>query len=236
MAETILRDQRLFIGGVNLSCQASSVAINMEAAELDRTALCDTARRRRGGLRDDSIGATGFFDAGAADEALFSQIGLAGQLIGVTAPDAAAGATAFALQAMVGEYQPLGGSVGDLAEFSLSAMGDGAVHRGKVAALADLTGSGAGTAVELPSVEAGRRLSAFVFVHALAAGAELDVLIRSSAQADMSSPSTRITLDTITEAGAALGVFSGTTSHTFFRPSFTLTGASASVAVILAVQ
>ncbi|XBQ15802.1 MAG: hypothetical protein ABL308_12695 [Oceanicaulis sp.] len=238
MTETVLRDQRLFLGGSNLSSQSNSVALAREVAELDRTSLADTARRRRGGLEDGRIGATGFFDASATDAALFGAVGLAGQVVGVTAPDAAEGATAFAAQVHVGEYAPLGGEVGDLAEFNLAAMSDGPIIRGKLNALREVTATGVGAGSELPSVQAGRKLYAALFVTALSAGASLDVLVRSAASDAFSAPATRITFPTIDAVGGFWGVFSGETSHTWFRPSFTLTGdeASASVALILAVQ
>ena len=236
MSETVLRDQRLFMGGLDLSSQASSVAISHEVEERDRTTLADTARRRRGGLHDGTVGATGFFDSGSADAGLFEALGLNGQVVGVTAPDAVEGAVAYALKVFAGSYQPLDGSVGDLAEFDLSASADGPIIRGVLNALRDLTASGVGAGSELRAVEAGRKLYAALFVTDLAAGAELDVVIRSASSDAFGSPVSRITFPTVTETGGFWGVFEGVTSHAHFRPSFTLTGASASVALIIAVQ
>lgn len=234
----VLRDQRLFIGALNLSCAANSVALETEVEEKDRTAICDTARRRRAGLKSGSIGANGFFDAAAHDAALFAMTGLSGVPVGVTAPDVAEGGKAWAMQAMSGQYNPVSGSVGDLAEFTLSALGDGPLVMGKVALLRDVTASGIGPVIQLPSVQAGRRLYAAVFVHALSAGAELDVLIRSASAEEFTSPVTRISIDEIDAASGLWREWGGESAHQYWRPSWTLTGAeaSASIAIILAVQ
>ena len=235
---TVLRDQRLFLGGLSLSSQSNSVSISLETDEKDRTALEDVGRRRVGGLEDSSIGASGFFDAGAVDAALFSAVGLSGQVIGVTAPDVVEGVTAYALQSMIGSYTPVDGSVGDLGEFDLAASADGPIIRGELNALRDLTATGVGAVSNLQSVQSGRSLYAALFVTALSAGATLECTIRSASSSGFGSATQRIDLGSLTETGAAWGVYEGNTSHAYFRPSFTLTGTdpSASVALILAVQ
>lgn len=235
---SVLRDQRLFIGGLNLSCQSNSVALDVEAEELDRTALCDTARRRMGGLKDGSIGSAGFFDAASNDAALAAMTGMAGLPVGVTAPDAAEGGKAYAMRVLQGQYTPVAGSVGDLAEFRLEALGDGPLVMGKLALLRDVTASGTGPVIQLPTVQAGRRLYAAMFVHELSAGAELDLLVRSASSEAFSSPTTRISVEGVDEVSGLWREWSGDSSHAWFRPSWTLTGAEAeaSIAIILAVQ
>lgn len=178
---TVLRDMRLWLGGAALAPQSSSVRLSTSVEEKDRTGLNATARHRRGGLRDSAIGASGYFDAGAVDASLLSNVGLTGVPVGVTAPDAQEGVTrAFALRPMVGEYQPLAGAVGDLAEFQLSASGDGVLARGRLALDRDIEASGTGPVFQMPSVMSGRRMFAALFVTAITPGASLEVLARTS--------------------------------------------------------
>lgn len=236
MAETVLRDQRLWIGGASLHDSANAVALSLSAEELDRTTIGDTARARRGGLSDHSIGVDGYSDKGELDAALFASLGLADRVIGVTAPDAAEGAIAYALRAKHGEYQPLGGDVGQLGAFSLAAAADGVIVRGKLDLLRTITAGGVGAGVELEATT-GKTLYAAAFVTSLSAGASIDLTVRSAATGAFSSTTERIAFPTIDAAGGYWQAWSGGSSHAFFRASFSVSGSTPSIeaALILAV-
>lgn len=132
MATFAFTDASVVVNAVDLSNDTRSVTINVEAEDLEDTAMGDTFRSRIGGLKDWSIDLefNQDFAASQVDATIFP---LLGTVITVTvkATSAAVSATnpSYSGSVLVSEYNPLDGSVGDLATTSVSWPGAGTLTR-----------------------------------------------------------------------------------------------------------
>ena len=132
MAELILKDVQVVLNAVDLTDHVKSVQLTYEAEEQDRTTMGDSARRRLGGLKDFSatLNFLQDFDAGAVDQTLFD---IVGDVVTLTITPKAGAVSAtnpkFSGSVLVRSYSPLDGSVGDLAETSVTLPGDGVLSR-----------------------------------------------------------------------------------------------------------
>lgn len=117
MATLHFRDAFLQVNAVNLSSHVESITINYSAEMLDETAMGDSTRIRKGGLKGWSIDVNFHQDlaAGAVDATLFS-------LVGTTAcievrPQNICSTVANPRYEGIGvleTYNPMGGTVGSL--------------------------------------------------------------------------------------------------------------------------
>jgi hypothetical protein len=132
MAELILKDVQVVLNAVDLTDHVKSVTLTYEAEEQDKTTMGDSARRRMGGLKDFSatLNFLQDFDAGAVDQTLFD---IVGDVVSLTITPKAGAVSAtnpkFSGSVLVRSYSPIDGSVGDLAETSVTLPGDGALSR-----------------------------------------------------------------------------------------------------------
>ncbi len=132
MAELILKDVQVVLNAVDLTEHVKSVTLTYEAEEQDRTTMGDSARRRLGGLKDFSatLNFLQDFDAGAVDATLFD---IVGDVVTLTITPKAGAVSAtnpkFSGGVLVRSYSPIDGSVGDLAETSVTLPGDGVLSR-----------------------------------------------------------------------------------------------------------
>lgn len=120
------------INGVDLSASVRSVTINTEAEDLEDTAMGDTYRSRIGGLKDWSIDVelNQDFTAAQADATIFPLLGtVTAVVIKPVNTTVAATNPQYSGNVLVSEYNPLDGSVGDLATTSVSWPGAGALTR-----------------------------------------------------------------------------------------------------------
>lgn len=132
MATFAMTDCRLEINSVVLSASAKSVTVKVEADELEDTAFGDTYRSRIGGLKDWSVDIefNQDFAASNVDATIWPLLGTAttvkarptSSAISATNPE-------YSGSALVAEYSPLDGSVGDLATTSVSWPGAGTLSR-----------------------------------------------------------------------------------------------------------
>lgn len=132
MASFAFTNAFVSINAVDLSTFCRSVTLNVEAEDLEDTAMGDTFRSRIGGLKDWSVDLefNQDFAASAVDVSIFSLLGTVVAVI-VKPVNAAASATnpQYSGNVLVSEYNPLDGSVGDLATTSVSWPGAGALTR-----------------------------------------------------------------------------------------------------------
>lgn len=132
MAVFALTDAKVVINSVNLSSFVTKVTLDVEADELETTAMGAVYRARIGGLKNWSINLemNQDFGASAPDVSLFS---LLGTVVAVTAKSTTAinGATNPEYQGnvLVSHYTPLDGGVGDLAKTSFTWPGTGTLTR-----------------------------------------------------------------------------------------------------------
>ena len=129
MAEIVLTDASVTLGGVDLSDHVRSITLSYNAEQGDITAMGDSTRQRIGGLKDWSVSIEFNQDyaAGEVDATLFSQVGSTLAFVG-KATSGAVSATnpSFSGTALLESYQPLGGSIGDVhvSPVNLVAAGD----------------------------------------------------------------------------------------------------------------
>ena len=132
MASFAFTDARVELNSVNLSTFVRSVTVNVEAEDLEDTAMGDTYRSRIGGLKDWSVDIewNQDFAASAVDVTIFPLLGTV-VAIKVRPTTSAISATNPEYQGnvLINEYNPMDGSVGDLATTSTSWPGAGTLTR-----------------------------------------------------------------------------------------------------------
>lgn len=132
MASFAYIDASVTINSVDLSDFVTSCTINYEAEELDDSAMGDTSRSRLGGLKNWSIDLelNQDFAASATDVTLFS---IVGSVVAIDIRPATGSVSStnpkFTGSALVQNYNPLSGSVGDLAKTSCQLLGSGTLTR-----------------------------------------------------------------------------------------------------------
>lgn len=132
MASFALTNAYVTINAVDVSAFCRSITINVEAEDLEDTAMGDTYRSRIGGLKDWSIDLEFNQDyaAGAIDATFFPLLGtvVAFQAKAVNTTTAPTNPQ-YSGNVLVNEYNPIEGAVGDLGTTSVSWPGAGALTR-----------------------------------------------------------------------------------------------------------
>ena len=133
MAKFYAQDYKITVGTANLSEDIASVTLDITSDEVETTAFGSTYRTRIGGLKDASV-SLGFhqdFGAGSVDALLFP---LMGSTVAVKIAPTSGTVTAtnpeYRFTALVTQYQPFAGAVGDLATLSVTWPVSGEVVRG----------------------------------------------------------------------------------------------------------
>lgn len=135
MARIVLTDAKVTINGVNLSDHIASITINESADVVETTAFSNTAKTRVAGLRDNSV--TLEFHQDFASNNVEQTINGTSSLVGtvtaivVTPTSSAVGATnpSYSFNALVSEWTPLNGSVGELSTASVTWPISGAITK-----------------------------------------------------------------------------------------------------------
>ena len=129
MSTTHFRNARIFAGGYDLSGDHNAIALAVAAEMLDETAMGDSTRIRKGGLKVIDVTGSGHWDAAAGhvDGVLFGLVGVDDTIISVFANGLTEGVATdlgFATKGVVDKYN-LKGDPGTLLGFDLSLMGRG---------------------------------------------------------------------------------------------------------------
>lgn len=136
MARIVLTDAKVTINGVNLSDHIASITLNESADVVETTAFSSTAAKTRvAGLRDNSV--TLEFHQDFASSSVEATINGTSSLVGtvtsivVQPTSAAVGATnpTYSFSALVSEWTPLNGSVGELSTASVTWPISGAITK-----------------------------------------------------------------------------------------------------------
>jgi hypothetical protein len=133
MAKFFAQDYKVTIGTTVLSDSIASVTLDITTDEVETTAFGSTYRTRIGGLKDASVSLDFHqdFGAGSVDALLFP---LMGSTVAVKIAPTSGTVTAtnpeYRFDALVTQYQPFAGSVGDLATLSITWPVSGEVVRG----------------------------------------------------------------------------------------------------------
>jgi hypothetical protein len=135
MARIVLTDAKVTINGVNLSDHIASITLNESADVVETTAFSNTAKTRVAGLRDNSV--TLEFHQDFASSSVEATINGASSLVGtvtsivVQPTSSAVGATnpTYSFSALVSEWTPLNGAVGELSTASVTWPISGAITK-----------------------------------------------------------------------------------------------------------
>jgi hypothetical protein len=133
MAKFYAQDYKVTVGTTVLSDSIASVTLDITSDEVETTAFGSTYRTRIGGLKDASVSLDFHqdFGAGSVDALLFP---LMGSTVAVKIAPTSGTVTAtnpeYRFTALVTQYQPFSGAVGDLATLSVTWPVSGEVIRG----------------------------------------------------------------------------------------------------------
>jgi hypothetical protein len=136
MAKFYAQDYKITIGTAVISDDIASVTLDITSDEIETTAFGQTYRTRIGGLRDASVSLDFHqdFGAGSVDSLLFP---LMGSTVAVKIAPTSGTVTAtnpeYRFTALVTQYQPFAGAVGDLATLSVTWPVSGEVTRATAA-------------------------------------------------------------------------------------------------------
>lgn len=132
MAKFYAQDYKVTIGTTVLSTSIASVTLDITTDEVETTAFGSTYRTRIGGLKDASVSFDFHqdFGAGSIDALLFPLMGSTVAVkISPTSTATSATNPEYQFDALVTQYQPFAGAVGDLATLSVSWPVSGEVTR-----------------------------------------------------------------------------------------------------------
>ncbi|MFI7072048.1 radical SAM protein [Micromonospora sediminicola] len=125
-------DAKVTVNAVDLSSYVRQATLNVQADQLDDTAMGDSYRSRIGGLKDWSVNLefNSDFAAGAVDATLWPLLGTV-VTVTIKATSAANSATnpQYSGPVLISAHNPIGNSVGDLATNSVTWQGAGALAR-----------------------------------------------------------------------------------------------------------
>jgi hypothetical protein len=133
LAKFFAQDYKITVGTAVLSTSIAAVTLDITADEVETTAFGSSYRTRIGGLKDASVSLDFHqdFGAGAVDALLFP---LMGQTVDIKIAPTSGTVTAtnpeYRFSALVTQYQPFAGSIGDLATLSITWPVSGEVVRG----------------------------------------------------------------------------------------------------------
>lgn len=132
MATSVLTDGFVSIDGNDVSDHVVSVTLTYEAESLDETAMGDTTRVMKGGLKAWSfeIEMHSDFAASAEDSIIFPLIGTV--VVVIFRPTSSAVSTSnpnYTGSALITSYPPFGNTVGELATTTISGVSAGALSR-----------------------------------------------------------------------------------------------------------
>ena len=132
MPKFYARDYKITVGTTVISDDVASVTLDITSDEVETTAFGSTYRSRIGGLKDASVSLDFHqdFGAGSVDALLFPLLGSTVAVkIAPTTGTVTATNPEYQFTALVTQYQPFAGAVGDLATLSVTWPVSGEVTR-----------------------------------------------------------------------------------------------------------
>jgi hypothetical protein len=246
----VLKNVRIFAGGIDLTGRSNKVGLEPEYEQKDVTtfgsvdANGDVWQELIAGLGSGKLSGSGFneYGAGGVDETLFGRLG--GLDAWTVCPvNGAVGAVAYLTDALEGSYQQ-GGAVGDVNPWSASLSTSKPIARGGILHPPGTarTATGTGTIVDLAtvgmgSIPDGKGLYASLHVLSVSGTSTptLTAAVQTAATVGFGSPTTRITFPAYTAAGGQRLSVAGPITDQYARVSFTISGDSPSFLFVCAV-
>lgn len=132
MAKIVLTNPSITIAGTDLSDHCSSVTIDTKYDIVETTSFGDTAKKRVAGLADNSVSIDFFqdFASSSVESTIYPLLGTAASI--VIKPVATTTTTtnpSYTVSALVSEWTPLKGGIGQLATASVTWPVSGAITK-----------------------------------------------------------------------------------------------------------
>lgn len=243
MAKDILRNVRIFVGGVDLTGHSNKIDVAAEVEERDTTnfgsvdlATGQVWKDLIGGIGAWKLGAGGQWQAGdptMVDDQMWDGLE---DVSGWTAAVAGTvGAAAYVGKALESSYM-LGGAHGDVAPWTGAASGTGALGRGAILHPPGTarTATGNGTAVQVGAIP--DEWVAVANLHVLSvAGTStptITVKIQSDDNSGFTSPTDRLTFAAATAVGGQSLTLLGPIADTYWRAIWTISGTTPSFLLV----
>jgi hypothetical protein len=123
VGKQVLKDVMVVVNSVNLSDHIDQISVDMAYEEVDTTAFGETAKTRAAGLGDHkvTIEFQQDYDAASVEATIFPLLGQVATI--VAKPTSGATSTtnpAYSMSALITQWKPLDGKVGDLAKTSVT--------------------------------------------------------------------------------------------------------------------
>jgi hypothetical protein len=132
MARIVLTDAKITINGVNLSNYCTSVTLNTTTDVVETTAFSSTAAKTRvAGLQDNSVSLEFAQDYGTSlvEATIYPLLGNTTSVVVSPTSTTSATSPSYTFTAVVSEWQPLSGGVGELATASVTWPISGAITK-----------------------------------------------------------------------------------------------------------
>lgn len=231
---------KVFFANYDLTGHLTAANIDYGAESLDATTLDSTTRKHSGGLKTIGLGYSGFWDNGASssgpDAAFYNRIGTSNVPVTIAPAGSSDGARAFIFRSLNTQYS-VGGEVGQLMPFTVTAEGDENLVRGVLLANTTAqTADGTGTAIQV-SGSSGRTAYGVFHLIDMSTGAadSITVTIQSDNSSSFASPSTQISFTAATASTAEWATFASGTTDDWWRVNITMAGTSAGASASLVV-
>lgn len=240
MAVFALTDAFAYVGGHDFTTDSNRLQATMDAAALDSTTFGgDGWTQLVGGLKSVTFDMAGLWQSAASDAVdpdAFA--GLGASRVITFGPEDVEGSTAYIWQALTTTYS-LGGSVGDVAPFTLAASGssgEGVVRGRLTKARGTVSAVGAtGTALNLGAVSAAQYV--YVTAHVFSAGTTATILLESDDNSGFTTPTTRATIGPLTARGGTwVTRVAGPITDTFWRLNVSAITGSFVIAAAIGIQ
>lgn len=133
MAKIVLTDVKVLINSVNLSDHISSITIDSKTDVVDTTGFSSTAKTKVAGLKDNSVTIEFYQDFATSnvEQTIYPLLGTATTIIvsPLSTSNGIVGNPTYTFSALVSEWTPLKGGIGELATASVTWSIDGAVTK-----------------------------------------------------------------------------------------------------------
>lgn len=244
MGKFVMSNCRLFMAGADLTTVNNKLELAAEVEEKESTAFVPTGdvyKEVLAGIRSSSLQASGQWEAddlalGKIDDTAWAGLGAITPAT-ICPATAAVGSVAYLSGFLRTSYQ-LGGSIGDVAPWSVNASGNWPLSRGVVAHDPGTarTTTGNGTSIQLGATAAGKSLYASLHVLSVAGTTpSLTVTIQTDNATGFPSSATAITFSAANAKGGQILRAAGPLTDDWVRASWSISGSSPSFLFLVAV-
>jgi hypothetical protein len=133
MAKIVLTDVKVLINSVNLSDHISSITIDEKIDVVESTGFSASAKTRQGGLKDNSVTIEFYQDFATSnvEQTIYPLLGTATTVVvsPLSTSNGIVGNPTYTFSALVSEWTPLKGGIGEMATASVTWSIDGAVTK-----------------------------------------------------------------------------------------------------------